>query len=108
MRIEQEQDVLFGNGDDPLSNASSNPHINDLIEAGLSRRQVVAGGAALGVMGFLGVALPGSAEAAGNPLKDLLERLKKRGKRLPFTAVAANRADTISVPAGYKATPFIP
>ena len=50
MRNEQEQNVLFGNGDEPLSNASSNPHINDLIEAGLSRRQVVAGGAALGVI----------------------------------------------------------
>ncbi|MDH1728015.1 PhoX family phosphatase [Pseudomonas chengduensis] len=112
MRNEQEQNVLFGNGDEPLSNASSNPHINDLIEAGLSRRQVVAGGAALGVMGFLGVAMPGSAEAADNPLKDqlkeLLERLKKRSKRLPFNPVAVSRADTITVPAGYKATTFIP
>lgn len=108
MRNQHEQDVLFGNGDEPLSNTSSNAHINDLIEAGLSRRQVVAGGAALGVMGFLGVALPGNAEAADNPLKDLLERLKKRGKRLPFNPVAVTRADTISVPAGYKATPFIP
>ena len=112
MRNEHEQDVLFGNGDEPLSNTSSNPHINDLIEAGLSRRQVVAGGAALGVMGFLGVAMPGTAEAAGNPLKDqlkdLLERLKKRSKRLPFNPVAVTRADTITVPAGYKATTFIP
>ena len=75
MRNEQEQNVLLGNGDEPLSNASSNPHINDLIEAGLSRRQVVASGAALGVMCFLGVAMSGSAEAADNPLKDQLKEL---------------------------------
>ncbi len=55
--------ILFGDGDELPSNHSNNPHMNDLI-AGLGRRQVLAGGAALGALAFLGVALPASAAPA--------------------------------------------
>ncbi|MGH8354192.1 MAG: PhoX family protein [Pseudomonas sp.] len=104
MSHDNENTVLFGNGDELPSNQSSNPHLNDLI-ANLGRRQVLAGGAALGAMAFLGVALPAAAAepAAAGPGASL-----KRRSRLPFTPVAATRADTITVPQGYKATPFIP
>lgn len=54
--------VLFGNGDELPSNGSDNLHINDLI-AGLKRREVLAGGATLGALAFLGVSLPGQAQA---------------------------------------------
>ena len=84
--------------------------MNDLI-AGLGRRQVLAGGAALGALAFLGVALPASAapaEAQAPAAEGLRGLPFKRRNRLPFEALASGRADTIRVPAGYKATPFIP
>ncbi len=76
--------------------------MNDLI-AGLGRRQVLAGGAALGALAFLGVALPASAapaEAAGARRGRPARLAFKRRNRLPFEAIASGRADTIRVPAG--------
>jgi uncharacterized protein len=102
--------TLFGNGDELPSNHSGNPHINQLINPGLARRQVVAGGAAIGAMAFLGIGLSTRVEAA-EPLDALQERLKGqpfKRNRLPFVPVAVTRADTITVPAGFKAKPFIP
>ncbi len=96
--------VLFGNGDERPSNISDNPHINDLI-GGLNRRQVLVGGAAASALAFLGATLPGEAMAADAQAKGF--SFKPRS-RLPFDAVATTRADTITVPAGYQATPFIP
>nr|EIW4151093.1 Tat pathway signal protein [Pseudomonas aeruginosa] len=63
MSLEKKDAILFGDGDELPSNHSNNPHMNDLI-AGLGRRQVLAGGAALGALAFLGVALPASAAPA--------------------------------------------
>ncbi|MND43348.1 hypothetical protein D3C80_341420 [compost metagenome] len=96
--------VLFANGDELPSNTSDNPHINDLI-GGLNRRQLLIGGAAMSTLAFLGAAIPGEAlaadpEARGFPFKPR--------SRLPFEAIPTGRADTITVPPGYKATPFIP
>lgn len=108
MHNKTEHDVLFGSGDELPSNHSANPHINDVIN-GLGRRQVLAGSAALGTLAFLGAALPGNAEAGvRDSARDLLEQLLKRRRKLPFSAVPVTRADTITVPAGYRATPFIP
>ncbi|WP_134547481.1 alkaline phosphatase PhoX, partial [Pseudomonas aeruginosa] len=110
MSLEKKDAILFGDGDELPSNHSNNPHMNDLI-AGLGRRQVLAGGAALGALAFLGVALPASAAPAEAqvPAAEGLRGLPfKRRNRLPFEAIASGRADTIRVPAGYKATPFIP
>ncbi|MCY1283469.1 hypothetical protein D9M69_336030 [compost metagenome] len=96
--------VLFANGDELPSNTSDNPHINDLI-GGLNRRQLLIGSAAMSTLAFLGAAIPGEAlaadpEARGFPFKPR--------SRLPFEAIPTGRADTITVPPGYKATPFIP
>jgi len=98
--------VLFGSGDELPSNHSNNPHMSELIGE-LNRRQVLAGGATLGALAFFGVSLPGSSEAA-EPAAQALGFPFKRRTRLPFSPVAVGRADSISVPAGYKATPFIP
>lgn len=101
--------ALFDNGDELPSNQSPNPHISELI-GGLKRRQVLGGGIALGALGFLGAGLPAQTQA--NELKPLakkvLEAIQRRRRQLPFRAVAVTRADTISVPAGYRAIPFIP
>lgn len=107
MSLDNDQPVLFGNGDELPSNASDNPHIHQLID-GIGRRQVLAAGAALGTLAFLGSALPGTAVAA-EPAAQGLEKLRfKPRSKLPFTAVATSRLDGISVPAGYRATTFIP
>ncbi|QLC72410.1 PhoX family phosphatase [Pseudomonas sp. LPB0260] len=108
MRQEDDNSVLFGNGDELPSNHSSNPHFNQLIETRLARRQVLAGGAALGALAFFGAAVPGissAAPAAGQPQST--PPFRQRSK-LPFSAVAVSRGDDISVPDGYKASPFIP
>ncbi|MDU9416009.1 PhoX family phosphatase [Pseudomonas sp. zfem005] len=106
MNNEKENAVLFGNGDEVPSNLSSNPHISELIE-GMKRREVLAGGAALGALAFLGVSLPGQAEAGQSEARGLGFPFKPR-RRLGFEGIPAGRADTITVPPGYKATPFIP
>lgn len=63
MNHEDDNVLLFGSGDELPSNHSNNPHIDTLIN-GLSRRQVLAGGTGLGVLAFLGSALPALAQAA--------------------------------------------
>ncbi|WP_301150703.1 PhoX family protein [Metapseudomonas otitidis] len=100
--------VLFGNGDELPSNGSDNLHINDLI-AGLKRREVLAGGATLGALAFLGVSLPGQAQATeiDAEARGLGFPFRPR-KRLGFEGIPTGRADTVTVPPGYKATAFIP
>lgn len=99
------ENILFGNGDELPSNQSGNAHIQDLIAIG--RRQLLAGGATLGALAFLGVSLPATIQAA-EPAARSKDFLLKRRSRLPFTAVSVTRADGVSVPPGYTATPFIP
>ncbi|MHA6493038.1 PhoX family protein [Pseudomonas borbori] len=105
--LDDNNNVLFGNGDELPSNHSYNPHINELISQGVGRRQVVAGGAAFSLLAFLGVTLPGSVEAA-DTLGERLEGMSFKRNRLPFSPVAVTRADTITVPVGFDAKPFIP
>ncbi len=94
--------IMFGNGDERPSNRSANPHIQDVIAVG--RRQVVAGGAALGALAFLGgmPAIAAAADPKGNA------PAFQRRSRLPFGAVGVTRADTITVPDGYTVDVFIP
>ncbi|MCC6075792.1 PhoX family protein [Pseudomonas sp. GCM10022188] len=100
MSHESQNAVLFGNGDELPSNRSANPHLGELIDQ--RRRQLLAGGAALGLLGFLGISpLARAAQPAGAP-----PFARRNG--LPFDAVAVTRADTVTLPAGYRATPFIP
>jgi len=91
----------YGKGEEIPSNNSGNPHINDLIE-GIGRRQVIGGGLAMGVLAFLGVSVPGVGMAGQ------ANGLLKRPSRLLFDPVAVTTADTITVPAGFQARPFIP
>ncbi|WCR43871.1 PhoX family phosphatase [Stutzerimonas stutzeri] len=104
--ITENNDILFGNGDELPSNHSTNPHIQDVISLG--RRKVLAGGAAMGALAFLGASLPGLAQAAEPMARGIKDVPFRRRTRLPFAPVAVTRADTITVPAGYTATTFIP
>jgi hypothetical protein len=98
--------VLFGDGDELPSNPCDNPHMRELIND-VSRRQVLAGGASLGALAFFGVGMPSESQASELAEHSLGFPFKPRS-RLPFSSIAIGRADTISVPPGYKATPFIP
>lgn len=95
--------IMFGNGDELPSNRSANPHIQDVINAG--RRKVLANGAAVGALAFLG-GLPAITNAAA-PATDRGLPFQRR-TRLPFGAVSITRADTVTVPSGFSATAFIP
>jgi secreted PhoX family phosphatase len=108
MQHESDNEVLFGSGDELLSNHCANTHINQVISGGIARRQVLAGGAALGTLAFLGAVLPSAVNAAEPTSQGSAGFSFKRRSKLPFAPVAVSRADTISVPAGYRASPFIP
>ncbi|RZA30933.1 MAG: DUF839 domain-containing protein, partial [Lysobacteraceae bacterium] len=96
--------------DDIDTNVSSNEHFSTVLEARLSRRSLLRGGAAsaatalLGAIGLSGcggsdndtATLP--APPAGTTPPPPAEKL------LGFTAVSKSLADTVVVPAGYTAS----
>ncbi len=89
--------ALFNDED---SNPSSNPHFDAIVQQRLSRRSLLRGGAgaaasvALGGLALTGCATTGAGAGAAvqNPIT-----------RLGFTPVARSLADTVQVPAGYRA-----
>lgn len=94
-------------------NASLNParapHFRDVVATRLSRRRVLAGGAALAAAGTVGTSIFG-APAFGGQSDDLDDRHRadSGGRLLGFRAVPLSTADTVVVPEGYTAVPFIP
>jgi secreted PhoX family phosphatase len=90
--------------DDFICNESDNPSISEMLDAQLSRRTVLGGGVAAGVTAALGgvgtllTAVPGTAQANGGPL-------------FSFQSVPAlpedGFADTVRVPPGYRADVLI-
>jgi uncharacterized protein len=85
--------------DDRGSNDSGNPHIADLIEARLSRRNVLGGTLAAAAAGFVGRDLlaPASADARAT-----------RNCKLGFTEVPVSSEDELVVPSGYTWDVLIP
>ncbi len=93
------------NGDEPLCNHSSNPSFAAILEARLSRRNVLKGslgGAVLGMFSapalakqFLPPQAKGRPPFGSNPT-------------LGFAAVPVSRLDKVVVPPGYTAKPFLP
>jgi secreted PhoX family phosphatase len=91
--------------DDIGSNQSGNPHIQEVIDALLSRRRFLGGSVAVAAAGFLGGTTPASTDAyakGGHP-------------NLGFTEVPVSQADTLVVPDGYTwgvlapwGTPLLP
>lgn len=107
---EQEVD----SGDEPLSNHSSNPHFNQILEKRLSRRQVLSGSLTAAVAGMFGAAsLAVAAKPGANPAKFLPPAAKGRppfglNPTLGFNAIPVTRADAATLPYGYKAQVLIP
>jgi secreted PhoX family phosphatase len=89
--------------DDIGYNDSSNPHFNMVLDARLSRRSILRGGAASIAGAFLGTsaltACGGSSDAAAP-----LTPVPSVEKLLGFTAVGKSLLDSVIVPAGYTAT----
>ncbi len=85
--------------DDDSSNLSGNTHLSQLIEKlqdkGASRRRFLATGLGAATIPFLGASL----SACGGGDSESM---------LGFSAIAPSTGDTVVVPNGYTATPFLP
>jgi hypothetical protein len=89
------QEVNQMRDDDPLSNASGNPHFSDIIDTRLARRKFLGGGVAL------------SAAASMGGIGDLLSAVPAHAGEaeplLGFTGIPVSSADAVVVPSGYSA-----
>ena len=96
--------------DDENCNTSSNPSLNDMIEARMSRRgmfRAAVGTAGTAVLGSVGLAACGGgddpAPVANQPAP---VTQAPAAAVMGFTAVAKSRLDAVTVPNGYSATPI--
>jgi secreted PhoX family phosphatase len=85
--------------DNEVVNPSSNAHMNDLLAARLSRRQALKGGVSVTASALLG-GLSLAACGGGDDDPATLETAKALA--LGFAAVAKNKSDVVTVPAGYQ------
>ncbi|MPQ98561.1 DUF839 domain-containing protein [Modestobacter sp. I12A-02628] len=97
---------------DASENVGTNPttatHMSALIDARLSRRSVLMGGLATAV-GFMSASVVTAGSAAAAPGKGNGNgKGKDRTGLLGYTPVPLAFGDQVVVPAGYKATPFLP
>ncbi|MFC0252274.1 PhoX family protein [Massilia consociata] len=100
--------------DDIDTNVSSNEHFSTVLEARLSRRSLLRGGAASAasaMLGALGLSACGgssndtvTAPVAPTPSTPPVATTPPPEKLLGFTAVSKSLADTVVVPAGYTAS----
>jgi secreted PhoX family phosphatase len=82
--------------DDAATNPSNNPAFGSILEARLSRRDLLRGTAsacALAVFSGVGVSVAGAEGRHGD---------RRRGLKLDFAAVPKNRDDLVTLPAGYR------
>lgn len=93
--------------DEEDSNPTRNPSLLDVLEARLSRRNVLrvgVGSAGTAVLGSIAACGGGGGDAAAAPAPAPAPGGSARPMSLGFTAVAKSTADQVSVPAGYTAT----
>lgn len=97
--------VIDNSGCDPLMNFSANDSFANISQRRLARRQFLKGSAAAAAATFISSALIGcnSSDSTPTPLPPAAE-----GSVLGFSAIAPSRADTVIVPEGYTARPFLP
>lgn len=88
-----------------IESETMSPHMNELVNARVSRRTVVTGGMAAAA-GFLTAGLGASPAAAKHSGKGPNPR--RAALLLGFTAIPPSNADEVVVPAGYTARPLIP
>jgi len=90
--------------DDLPSNPSATAHFSQVVQARLSRRNVLQGGM-LAAAGFLTTSLTDTPAAYAAPAR----QAKAAGRGLlGFRPVGLSKDDGVIVPRGYRAVPFIP
>lgn len=95
--------MSLDHSDDRSSNPTANQSMQDLIDRALSRRSVLKSGVGAAVVGFFaGSWLTGCTSDDDDNGGPPAERM------LGFVAVATSSADTVVVPNGYVAEPFLP
>ena len=90
--------------DDDICNTSSNPSLNDIIEARMSRRgmfRTAIGTAGTAVLGSVGLAACGGGSDDPAPVAQIPVQT---AKPLGFAAVAKSVADKVTIATGYTAT----
>lgn len=98
--------IIDNSGIDPITNESSNPSFQQVLEKRMARRSFLKGSLAAAVSGILGVGLTGCNNSdTAEPLPPV--SVPPAPALLGFAAIAANRADAVTVPAGYTAKPFL-
>ncbi|MFP4295781.1 MAG: PhoX family protein [Halothiobacillaceae bacterium] len=100
-------------GDEPISNHSSNRHFQDILKARLSRRDVLKGGLAAAITGLFGTGLAGcgSPDDQQSGQASSTERPPEPNQvddLLGFDPLPVSAADAIQVPEGYRATAILP
>lgn len=93
--------------DDIGSNESGNPHLTDLIEERITRRNAL-GGTIAAAAGFFGAGLLGVSEARADAAIAPRRRPGNPGPLLGFEEVPASSEDTVVVPAGYTVDVLVP
>lgn len=93
-------DSVMAQGDEPLSNRSSNAYFGDILERRLSRRGVLKGGLATVIAGLMATRLPLTQALAANA--------GAGSPTMGFNPVGISAADNVVVPEGYRVQSFIP
>ena len=102
-------EVAEDNGDEALSNFSDNPRFSNILEARISRRQVLSGSLSVAVAGMFGVATLADAARPQRPSPAAAARSPSGlNPLLGFEAIPVMRSDTATLPHGYKAQALIP
>ena len=93
-----------GDFEDTDTNTSSNASFDSVVEARLSRRQILSGTAGAAAMAMLG-GMPIDTATAGQPVgnaQSFKPIFKPRSPRLGFSPVAKTLADTVTLPPHYS------
>lgn len=98
------QQVDHGEGDEPLSNLSSNESFRHVLDRRLDRRSVLKGSLNAALLGFFGTSLlPGAVQAAGSS-----KGLETGPQLIGFEAVKVYKGDNVMLPPGYRHQVLLP
>ncbi len=97
---------IDNSGIDPQTNFSDNPDFQSVLA---SRRSFLKGSLGAAIATIMGTSLVACSSDTAEPATGPVAiKPEPAPVLLGFTAIAANRLDTVTVPAGYTARPFLP
>ena len=98
---------IDNSGCDPQTNFSLNKTFAAVVDSRMQRRQFLKGSVGAAVAAFIGGNVVGCSSDNDDPAP-VIPPPVTTAPLLGFTAIAATRADTITVPTGYSASAFLP